>query len=75
MILDKIRKILSEQFGIEIDSISEQTNIAEDLGADSLDIVELMTVLEEEFTITISDEDAQLLKTVGDVTAFVEEKA
>ncbi|NLG53103.1 MAG: acyl carrier protein [Clostridiales bacterium] len=72
MVLDKIKEILEAQLDIEPDNISESTNIADDLGADSLDIVELIMSVEEEFQITISDEDAQKFKTVGDVVSYIE---
>ncbi len=73
MILEKVRKIIAEQLGVDADQITEQTDIIEDLGADSLDVVELVMSLEEEFEIVIADESIQEFHTVGDVVAFLEE--
>ncbi len=72
MILDTLKKILEEQLEIDPSTINENTDIAEDLGADSLDMVELMMTVEEEFDITIKDSDAHLFKTVGDVVNYIE---
>ncbi len=72
MILDTLRNILETQLDVDPASITEETNIVEDLGADSLDIVELMMSVEEEFQITISDSDAHLFKTIGDVVNYIE---
>jgi acyl carrier protein len=73
MVLEKIKEVLSAQFGIDKDMIDENTDIAGDLGADSLDIVELMMSLEEEFGLTITDEMASDIKTVGDLTSTIED--
>ena len=72
MVIDKLKSILAEQFGIDTDAISEDTDIVADLGADSLDVVEMMMALEEEYGITIDDSKIADLKTVGDVAACVE---
>ena len=72
MVLDKLKEIISEQFGIDRDAISEDTDIVADLGADSLDIVEMLMALEEEYGVTIEDSKMAELKTVGDVVACVE---
>ncbi len=72
MIIDTLRSILEAQLDIDPSTINENTNIAEDLGADSLDMVELMMTVEEEFDITIKDSDAHLFKTVGDVVNYIE---
>lgn len=72
MVLDKIREILEAQLDVDPDSITEATHIADDLGADSLDVVELMMSVEEEFQITISDDEAHSFKTVGDVASYIE---
>ncbi len=74
MVLDKIKSLLEAQLDVDPASVSEDTNIIEDLGADSLDIVELMMSVEEEFSITISDSDAHLFKTIGDVVNYIEAK-
>lgn len=74
MVLDKLRKILEDQLDIDPATVNENTDIAEDLGADSLDVVELVMTVEEEFDITIEDSDAHLFKTVGDVVNYIESK-
>ena len=65
MILEKIQNILAQQFEVSADSISADTNIVDDLGADSLDVVELIMSVEDEFGFSIPDEDAAELVTVG----------
>lgn len=75
MVIDKVKSILAAQLDIEEDKITETTDIAEDLGADSLDVVELMMSIEEEFGIEIADEDARSFKTVSDVVSYIEAKA
>jgi acyl carrier protein len=72
MVLDKLKEIIAAQFGIDIDAIGEDTDIVADLGADSLDVVEMMMALEEEYGVTIEDSKLPDLKTVGDVAACVE---
>ena len=72
MVIDKLKSIIAEQFGIDTDAISEDTDIVADLGADSLDVVEMMMALEEEYGITIDDSKIADLKTVGDVASCVE---
>ena len=72
MVIDKLKEIIAEQFGIDTDAIGEDTDIVADLGADSLDVVEMMMALEEEYGITIDDAKIAELKTVGDVAACVE---
>ena len=72
MVLEKVRNILAAQLDIEPDKISESTSIAEDLAADSLDIVELMMTIEEEFNLEIQDDEVHNLKTVGDVVSCIE---
>lgn len=72
MVIDTLKNILEAQLDIDPSAITESTSIMEDLGADSLDIVELMMTVEEEFDITIEDSDAQLFKTVGDVVNYIE---
>lgn len=72
MVFEKMVELLSEQFGVEPESITLKTSFDEDLGADSLDLVELMMALEEEFDVgEIDEETARNLKTVGDVVDFV----
>ncbi len=73
MVFDKVREILASQFGSDGDTIDENTDIANDLGADSLDLVELMMSLEEEFGVLITDEMAKEVKTVGELVNLLEE--
>ncbi len=72
MVIDTLRNILEAQLDIDPATITEETSIIDDLGADSLDMVELMMTVEEEFDITIQDNDAHLFKTVGDVVNYIE---
>ncbi|MBR6594163.1 MAG: acyl carrier protein [Clostridia bacterium] len=69
---DRIIEVLAKQLRIDPSEINENSNILEDLGADSLDLVEILMTLESEMGIVISDEDALTLKTVGDVAAYLE---
>ena len=72
MILEKIQNILAQQFEVSADSISADTNIVDDLGADSLDVVELIMSVEDEFGFSIHDEDAADLVTVGKLAEYIE---
>lgn len=69
---ERIIEVLAKQLRIDASEITDDSNIMEDLGADSLDLVEILMTLESEMGITISDEDALTLKTVGDVTEYLE---
>ena len=71
---EKIRAILAAQLDIDEEKISPKTSIAEDLGADSLDVVELMMSIEEEFGVSIDEDDVRTFKTVGDVAKYIDEK-
>ena len=68
----KVRDIISEQLGVAVDEVTPEASFIEDLGADSLDIVELVMALEEEYGIEISDEDAEKIRTVKDVIGYIE---
>jgi acyl carrier protein len=70
----KIKSIIVDQLGVEADSVKPEASFIEDLGADSLDIVELVMTMEEEFDLTIPDEDAESMKTVKDVISYVKKK-
>mgnify|MGYP006113282833 FL=1 len=70
-----IRKIIAENLRIDQDSMSQDSNFVNDLGADSLTIVELIMALEEEFEIEIPDEDAETLMTVGQLEKYIEDNA
>ena len=73
-ILEKVCSIVSEQLSVEAGEVKSDSNFQNDLGADSLDIVELIMALEEAFDIEIPDEDAEGVTTVGDAVKFIEEK-
>ncbi|MBQ9413887.1 MAG: acyl carrier protein [Clostridia bacterium] len=73
MVLEKVKQILSIQFETDIDSIDENTNIEDDLGADSLDVVDMLMSLEDEFDVEIPDEEIENIRTVGEVVAYIEE--
>lgn len=70
-VLARIRKVVAEQLGIEESKITEDADFRKDLGADSLDLVELIMTFEEEFGGEISDEDAQKIATVGDAVDYI----
>ena len=72
MYFEKIREALAQQFELEPETITLETNLIDDLGADSLDVVELIMSLEDEFGISISDEDAAQLYTVGRIVDYLE---
>lgn len=72
--LEKIMDLLAKQLRIDVNTLSPDTNIIEDLGADSLDVVEMLMAIEENFGITVSDEEAITLKTLSDVADFIEKK-
>lgn len=69
---EKIKEMLAKQLRVDINDIDEDTDIMDDLGADSLDIVEMLQIIEDDFGIVIPDEDVQSLKTVGDVADYIE---
>lgn len=68
---DRVKKIIADQLGLDANEIKMESSFVDDLGADSLDIVELIMALEEEFDIEFPDEDAEKVKTVGDVVAYI----
>lgn len=70
--LDKIKEVIVDQLGVDADQVTLEANFIDDLGADSLDTVELIMAFEEEFDIEIPDADAEKIKTVKDVVNFVE---
>ncbi|MBI4388259.1 MAG: acyl carrier protein [Candidatus Omnitrophica bacterium] len=71
---DKITDIIVEQLGVKREEVTPEASFVDDLGADSLDTVELVMALEEEFGIEIPDEDAEKIQTVGDAIKYIEEK-
>jgi acyl carrier protein len=72
---DKVKSIIAEQLGVKVEEVTPQASFIDDLGADSLDTVELVMALEEEFGIEIPDEDAEKMSTVADAIKYIEEKA
>ena len=71
---DKVKDIIVEELGVERDKLTPEASFMEDLGADSLDTVELVMAFEKEFDIDIPDEDAEKLRTVGDAMNYLHEK-
>lgn len=71
MVFDKVKEIIVDQLGAEEDAVKMEASFVDDLGADSLDIVELIMALEEEFDIEIPDEDAEKISTVGDAVNYI----
>ncbi|MBR2832490.1 MAG: acyl carrier protein [Oscillospiraceae bacterium] len=71
-VFETIRRILADQLELDPEQITEETDIARDLGADSLDVVEMITTIEDEYGIIITDESVNEFTTVGDVTRFIE---
>ena len=68
----RVKEIVCEQLGVSADEVTPEASFIEDLGADSLDIVELVMALQEEYEMEISDEDAEKIKTVQDVISYIE---
>ncbi|MCY6483980.1 acyl carrier protein [Clostridium aestuarii] len=71
MVFDKVKKIIADQLGLDEDTITMDSSFVDDLGADSLDVVELIMALEEDFDIEIPDEDAEKVSKVGDVVEYI----
>jgi len=74
-VAEKVKKIVVEQLGVSEDQVTEEAKFIEDLGADSLDQVELVMALEEEFGSDIPDEDAEKMTTVGEAIRYIESKS
>ena len=74
MTLDKVKELISQQLNIDASKITPASRIVEDLGADSLDTVEMLMTMEEEFGITIPDEDAVQLKTIKNIVDYIDSK-
>ena len=72
MVLEKVKTILSEQFDVEEDTITPETSSINDLGADSLDVVDLLMTIDDEFGVEVPDEDVEKVKTVEDLVAYIE---
>lgn len=74
MVFDKIKDIIVEQLDVEEDAVTMEASIKEDLGADSLDVVDLVMSIEESFDVEIPDEEVENIKTVGDIVKYIENK-
>ena len=72
MVYEKIKQMLAEQLDADEDEMTMDTNIATDLGADSLDVVQLLSEIEEEFDIEIPDEEIENIRTIGDLTEYIQ---
>lgn len=72
MVLEKVKMILADQLEVEEDTITTETDIQDDLSADSLDVVDLIMSLEDEFEIEVPDEDIEKLRTVGALVSYIE---
>lgn len=73
MVLEKVKEILCEQFDVEEDAITPDSNLADDLGADSLDVVDLLMSIEDEFEVEVPDSEVENLRTVGALVKYIEE--
>lgn len=73
-IAERVKAIIVDQLGVNLEEVTPQASFIEDLGADSLDIVELIMALEEEYEMEIPDEDAEKIQTVDDVTKYIQSK-
>ena len=72
MVLEKVKAIVAEQFEVEEDKITEATDLQDDLGADSLDVVDLLMSIEDEFEIEVPDDEIENIKTVGALVNYIE---
>lgn len=73
MVFEKVKQMLAEQLDADIDSLTMDTNIAKDLDADSLDVVELLMTIEDEFNIEIPDEEIENIRTIGELTDYIQD--
>ena len=74
MVFDKVKEIIAEQLDVEVERVIMETSLMKDLEADSLDAVEIMMALEDEFEIEVPDEDAEKFANIGDIVKYVEAK-
>ncbi|MCI5497265.1 MAG: acyl carrier protein [Firmicutes bacterium] len=74
MTFEKVKKLLADQLNVDANTITEKSKVIDDLGADSLDVVEMLMTLEDEFNVTVSDEESVNLKTVGDIVKLIDSK-
>ncbi len=73
MVFEKVKQMLAEQLDADIDALTMETNIAKDLDADSLDVVELLMTIEDEFNIEIPDEEIENIRTIGELTEYIQD--
>ncbi len=74
MVEEKVKSLIASQLNIPVEKVNDESKLVEDLGADSLDIVEMLMTLEEEFGISIPDEETANMKTVGEIVKVIESK-
>ena len=74
-IFDKLKELVVDQLGVEEDEVTMEASMQDDLGADSLDLVDLVMSVEEEFGVKVADEDLENIKTVGDIVNSIEDRA
>lgn len=75
MIFEKVTALLAEQLDVPVEDLSADTRIVDDLGADSIDVVDMLMTLEDEFNVQIPDEQIESLKTIGDVVDYIQNNA
>ena len=75
MVLEKVKAILAEQFDVEEGKVTADTDLQEDLGADSLDVVDLLMSIEDEFGVEVPDDEIENIKTVGSLVSYIEANA
>lgn len=75
MVLEKVKAILAEQFDVEEDKVTADTDLQEDLGADSLDVVDLLMSIEDEFGVEVPHDEIENIKTVGSLVSYIEANA
>ncbi len=73
MIIEKVKQLVAEQLGLDVNTIKDDSNILEDLGADSLDIIEMLMTLEDEYGVTIPDDKINQVKTISDIAQLIED--
>lgn len=74
-VFDKLKELVVDQLGVEEDEVTMEASMQDDLGADSLDLVDLVMSVEEEFGVKVADEDLENIKTVGDIVNYIEDRA
>ena len=74
-IFDKLKELVVDQLGVQEDEVTMEASMQDDLGADSLDLVDLVMSVEEEFGVKVADEDLENIKTVGDIVNYIEDRA